>query len=118
MVRTGGEAEVSEQLVAGLVEAIEPLVRRLVREEIERERTRWRWLSVRQAAELLDTTPAGIYKRVQRGQLPVKHVGSKIVIDAEALDHQLDQLPSSTATTNRPSRRTSRPRARTQGGQS
>ena len=88
-----------------LIDLLRPLVRELVREEVERERQRWRWLSVRQAAELLDTTPAGIYKRVQRGQLPAKHVGSKVLIDMQALDTQLDSLPSSVTTTEKPSRR-------------
>jgi excisionase family DNA binding protein len=109
-----GASAVSE-LQAALVDLLRPIVREVVREEVERAKLQWRWLSVRQAAELLDTTPSGIYKRVQRGQLPVKHVGSKVLIDMEMLDHQLDALPSSTNITNKPPRRR-RPGARTQGG--
>jgi hypothetical protein len=76
-----------------LLELLRPLVREIVRDEISHEQERWRWASVKQAAELLDMTPGAIYRRISRDQLPVARIGSKLYIDMRALDHQLDRLP-------------------------
>jgi Helix-turn-helix domain len=89
----GRGASAVTELDAALAELLRPLVREVVREELEKREQRWRWASVKQAAELLDMTPSAIYHRVGRGQLPHRRVGSKLYIDMQALDHQLDRLP-------------------------
>ena len=79
-------------LEAELLELLRPLVERTVREALERER-RWRWASVRQAAELLDLTPNAIYVRIHRGRLPSVLLDGKRYVDLEALERQMEALP-------------------------
>jgi hypothetical protein len=73
-------------------EALEPLLRRLVREEVERAKLQWRWRSVRQAAELLDLTEKAIQLRCWRGQLPCRKLDGRLYVDMLELDRQIDSL--------------------------
>jgi hypothetical protein len=75
-----------------LTQLLEPLLRRLVREEVERAKLRWRWASVARAAELLDVTPNALYIRISKGQLPTRKLEGKVYVDMEALDRRLGRL--------------------------
>jgi len=78
---------------------IEDHVRAIAREEAERvfaereaERVEARrWLSVEQAADYLCSTPAAIRSRIERKTLPVKRLGSRVLIDRVELDRILDR---------------------------
>jgi hypothetical protein len=82
----------SQQLELALIEVLRPVVKRMVREEVERAGMRWRWQSVRQAAETLDMSEAAIRKRAQRGQIPARKLDGRLYVDMEALDRQLARL--------------------------
>lgn len=101
----------SEPLAASLTEALEPLLRRLVDEAIERRADEWRWLSAKQAGELLDMSPAAVRQRVQRGQFPGRNVSGRVYVDMRALDREIDQLPCPATSVKMPRRR-ARPGAR------
>jgi hypothetical protein len=72
---------------------LEPLVRRVVREELERQRAQWRWRSVKQAAELLDISPVAVHQRITRRQLPSRKLDGRVYVDMEALGERLLRLP-------------------------
>lgn len=75
-----------------LRQILEPLVRELVRDEVERAKLRWRWQSVRQAAETLDLSVDAVHQRVSRGKLPHRKLDGRVYIDMDALDRQLERL--------------------------
>jgi DNA-directed RNA polymerase specialized sigma24 family protein len=77
---------VSEPLEAALADALAPLVRRLVREEVRRVQLEWRWLSTRRAAQLLDVSEAAIRQRVARGRLPARRLDGHLYFDIRDLD--------------------------------
>jgi hypothetical protein len=79
-------------LQESISEALEPLVRRLVRDEVERARMQWRWRSVRQAAEILDLSENAIRIRCSKQQLPCRKLDGRLYIDMVELDRQLCQL--------------------------
>lgn len=80
-------------LEAEMLELLRPFVEREVRDALEREKRRWRWASVRQAAELLDLTPNAVYVRIHRGRLPSVLLDGKRYVDLEALERQMEALP-------------------------
>jgi len=41
---------------------------------------------IREAAEVLDTTPAALYKAIERDQLPVTKIGQTVLIHENDLD--------------------------------
>jgi len=84
-----GEATVLDD---DLIELLRPLVREIVREEVERARFAWRWQPAYRAAELLGISEDAVRRRVRRGQLPGRTVERRVYVDMEALDHQLDQV--------------------------
>jgi DNA-directed RNA polymerase specialized sigma24 family protein len=69
--------------------ALEPLLRRLVREEVERAKLQWRWRSVKQAAELLGLSEHAVHIRCARGQLPCRKLDGRLYIDMLELDRLL-----------------------------
>lgn len=71
---------------------LEPLVQRVVREEVERAKLRWRWLTVKQASETLGLSEAAIYQRARKNLLPHRRLDGRIFIDMDALDRQLETL--------------------------
>jgi excisionase family DNA binding protein len=78
---------------------IEEMIRTLVREEVERvfeEREAQRaearrWLSVPLAADYLASSEAAIRARIERGTLPVRRLGSRVLIDRDELDRILER---------------------------
>lgn len=76
-------------------EALQEVLRPLVREEVQRalrkERERWRWASVRQAAERLDMSEQAIYTRIHRGQIPSKKLDGRVYIDMNAVDSLIEK---------------------------
>jgi excisionase family DNA binding protein len=74
-------------------------LRRVIREEAERvfeEREAQRaevrrWLSVAQAADYLASSEAAIRARIERGTLPVRRLGSRVLIDRDELDRILER---------------------------
>jgi len=76
-----------------LRQVLAPLVREIVKEELERAQLAQRWLPVGQAAEKLGMSDRAVYMRVRRGQLPAKKMGRRLFIDMAAVEHQLDVLP-------------------------
>jgi hypothetical protein len=65
---------------------MEPLVRRLVREEVRRVAYEWRWRTPVQAGELLGISAAAIRQRVARGQLPATRLEGRLYLDVHDLD--------------------------------
>jgi excisionase family DNA binding protein len=49
------------------------------------------YMTVKECAEYLRTTPKGIYQRVDRGWLPVKRCGSRLLFDRRTVDLALRQ---------------------------
>lgn len=74
-----------------LLELLRPLVRQLVKEEVERAKLQWRWQPVSRAAELLGISEHAARQRVQRGQLPGKRVEGRVYIDMADLDAQISK---------------------------
>ena len=61
-------------------------IRAIVREEIAAtRRPNWRWLTTKQAAELLGITPHRVAARVREGKLPGKRFGGRTYVDGDAL---------------------------------
>jgi excisionase family DNA binding protein len=48
-------------------------------------------LTVAEVAELLRTTPKGIYCMIGRGQLPVTRVGRRVLVRRDMLERVLDE---------------------------
>ena len=48
-------------------------------------------LTVAEVAELLRTTPKGIYCMIARGQLPVTRVGRRVLVRRDMLERALDE---------------------------
>ena len=57
------------------------MVAALVRDEVRRAELEWRWLSVRQAADLLDITEAAVRQRISRGRLSAKRLDGRVYVD-------------------------------------
>jgi hypothetical protein len=70
-----------------LIELLRPLIREVVREELER-RDEQRWLRVPEASRKLGLTRKAVYHRVSRGQLGAQRIGRTLYVDT-----QLDPLP-------------------------
>jgi len=66
-----------------------PLVREVVREELASRETKRGWVSARKAAEEIGVTEAAIYKRIQRDQIPHKHIGRTVYVDLDSLGDAL-----------------------------
>jgi hypothetical protein len=77
---------VSEPLAAAVSDAVEPLVRRLVREEVRRVEHEWRWRTPAQAGQLLGISAAAVRQRVSRGQLPGRRLEGRVYLDINDLD--------------------------------
>jgi excisionase family DNA binding protein len=54
------------------------------------ERSGRRWISPREAAELLGIHPMTVYDLVNRGELPAARLGRKVLIDRVRLEAQLE----------------------------
>ena len=63
-------------------------VRRVVREELAQAgHASQPWLSVKRAAEYLDTSPDAVYGLVKRGELVAHHSGNgRLLFERDALD--------------------------------
>ena len=75
-----------EPIDAALAEALEHLLRRLVREEVRRAAHEWRWRTPEQAGELLGISAAAVRQRVVRGQLPARRLEGRVYLDINDLD--------------------------------
>jgi hypothetical protein len=73
-------------------QALIELLRPLVRDEAERREQDHRWLTVRQAAEQLGTSPASVYKRVARGLLVSRKLDGRVYVDIEEFYDRLGQI--------------------------
>jgi excisionase family DNA binding protein len=62
-----------------------------IREMIDDQQERKRWLGVLEAADYLSCSPGAIYQRVHRGTIPFTHDGGRLLIDRKALDVELDR---------------------------
>jgi len=79
-------SDVDEALVALLT----PLVRRLIKAELAKERDRFRWAPVPVVAEKLGISEEAVRQRWQKGQLPGRVVERRVYIDLAALDRKID----------------------------
>jgi Helix-turn-helix domain len=77
---------VSDPVAVALAEALEPLVRRLVREEVSRASPQWPWRTPAQAGALLGISAAAVRQRVLRGQLPATKLEGRIYVDVRDVD--------------------------------
>jgi hypothetical protein len=80
----------TDQFVTTLSEALEPLLRRLAREEGRRAGLEWRWLTAERAGGLLGISAAAVRQRVRRGQLPGRHLGGRVYLDFRDLDATIE----------------------------
>jgi hypothetical protein len=76
----------TESLAAVVEEALETIVRRLVREEVQRADLTWRWRTPEQAGELLGISGAAVRQRVARGQLAARKLEGRLYLDVRDLD--------------------------------
>ena len=76
----------TELLAAALAETLEPILGRLVRDEIRRADLAWRWRTPEQAGELLGISGAAVRQRVARGQLPATKLEGRLYLDVRDLD--------------------------------
>lgn len=70
------------------------IVEQLVDERIQQNGgspPRWRWLTTKQAAELLGISPHRIAARVREGKLPGRQYGGRTYVDREELDKAIDR---------------------------
>lgn len=79
----------SEALVAALLDALLPSLRRIIREEVSRAELAWRWRTPAQAGELLGISAEAVRQRVLRGQLPAAKLEGRIYLDVHDLDAQI-----------------------------
>ena len=75
-----------------LTELITPLVRAIVREEVERAKLQLRWVPVKKAAEHFGITEAALRQRVKSGAVPGKTVDGRVYVDLLAHDDRLSRL--------------------------
>ena len=66
-------------------------IRQIVREELREREHGPRWLTVKQAGEILGITPAAVAARVRRGKLPGRLYQRRYYIDRSALDAAIDE---------------------------
>jgi hypothetical protein len=78
---------VSEALVAAILDALLPSLRRMVRDEVVRAEVEWRWRTAEQAGELLGVSGAAVRQRVRRGQLPGHRFDGRVYLDVRDLDN-------------------------------
>lgn len=78
-----------EMADALLLVALGDIVRDIVREELTRERSGWRWLTTQQASELLGISAHRIAARVREGKLPGRKYGGRTYVDRIELEKQL-----------------------------
>jgi hypothetical protein len=77
---------VSEPIAEALHQALEPLVRQIVKEELGRRDREWRWLTTEQTGELLGITVDAVRQRYWRKQLPGRKVEGRLYFDVADLD--------------------------------
>lgn len=70
---------------------LDAYVERKVAEALAQARDGARWLTVTQAADYLGLTSTAIRRRVERGTIPFGRLGSRVLIDREALDIQIER---------------------------
>jgi len=70
-----------------LTALLRPLVRDLVREELDRREQEARWLRVPEAARSLGLSQKAVYHRVRRGQLATRRIGRTLYIDTQLDEH-------------------------------
>lgn len=73
-----------------LVELLTPLVRGLVKAELAKERSAFRWAPVPVVAERLGISEEAVRQRWRKGHLPGRVVDRRIYIDLAALDREID----------------------------
>ncbi len=56
-----------------------------------------RYLKVSETASLLGTTPKSVRRRIERGELPYRRWGRRVLIPADELESFLRGLPGKTA---------------------
>lgn len=84
VIKGGQKDDPYERLVDALREVIVQIV-----EEHERERPRqplWRWLTTKQASELLGISPHRVAARVRQGTLPGRTYQGRTYVDREELE--------------------------------
>jgi len=75
------------------IELLTPLVRKLVKVEMAKERDRFRWAPVPVVAEKLGISEEAVRQRWQKGHLPGRVVERRVYIDLVALDREIERLP-------------------------
>lgn len=75
-------------LAPDVLDAIEDLVTVRVEEEMARRATPDgpRWLTLEQAAQRLDCSPAAVRMRATRGRLQKRHQGRRLYVSAASVD--------------------------------
>jgi excisionase family DNA binding protein len=81
----------SAAILESLADVLRPLVREVVREELdgfmnERLQERKRWLTLTEAADRLGCSPDAVRMRVRRGRLEHRYQGRRLYVSAEAVD--------------------------------
>ena len=74
------------------VEELEALIDRRISTALRDLREQRRWLTVPEAAEYLGLSESGVRRQVERGRLPVKRLGTRLLIDRQQLDRHLERL--------------------------
>jgi hypothetical protein len=79
------------KLDEALAETLQPMVKRMVEEEVERAGFRWTWMSPTQAGRLLGISAAAVRRRAREGRIPARIEDGRIYVDMRAYDQQLQQ---------------------------
>jgi excisionase family DNA binding protein len=52
------------------------------------------WLSAREVARMMERTPQRVYQMIERGQIPARRIGTKVVIPRQAFQAWQRQMAS------------------------
>jgi hypothetical protein len=75
-----------------LLELLRPLVREIVRDEVNRAKLGLRWVPVKKAAEEFGISEAAMRQRVKSGAVPGKKVDGRVYVDMLAHDERIGRL--------------------------
>ena len=69
---------------------LERYVQEQIREAFVTERAK-RWLTVKETAVYLGVSETATRRRIERGRIPVKHQGRRVLVDRVALDRSIER---------------------------
>jgi len=88
----GAAVSLLDSLSPAAREELRQFVRAEIAETLRSHQEQRRWLTVEQAAGYLGLSISGVRRQVERKRLPVKRLGTRLLIDRQQLDRHLERL--------------------------